>query len=90
MSNLVIELLLRLIKPLIAVIIGLVVYLVAVGLGEPASISLALISFLEMAISCMVMLYSWLFFKAESIRVRRFGSVKNLSYGFVAMLTVSR
>ena len=46
MSNLVIELLLRLIKPLIAVILGLVVYLVAVGLGEPASISLALLSFL--------------------------------------------
>lgn len=46
MSNLVIELLLRLIKPLIAVILGLIVYLVAVGLGEPASISLALLSFL--------------------------------------------
>ena len=46
MSNLVIELLLRLVKPLIAVILGLVVYLVAVGLGEPSSISLALLSFL--------------------------------------------
>ena len=46
MSNLVIELLLRLIKPLIAVILGLIVYLVAVGIGEPASISLALLSFL--------------------------------------------
>ena len=46
MSNLVIELLLRLIKPLIAVILGLIVYLVATALGEPASIALALISFL--------------------------------------------
>ena len=46
MSNLVIELLLRLIKPLIAVFLGLIVYVVAVGLGEPASISLALVSFL--------------------------------------------
>ena len=46
MSNLVIELLLRLIKPLIAVILGLIVYLVAVGIGEPTSISLALLSFL--------------------------------------------
>ena len=46
MSNLIIELLLRLIKPLIAVLLGLGVYLVAVALGEPASISLALLSFL--------------------------------------------
>ena len=46
MSNLVIELLLRLIKPLIAVLLGLGVYVVAVALGEPASVSLALLSFL--------------------------------------------
>ena len=46
MSNLVIELLLRLIKPLIAVLLGLGVYAVAVALGEPASVSLALLSFL--------------------------------------------
>ena len=46
MSNLVVELLLRLIKPLIAVILGLIVYVVAVGLGEPASVSLGLLSFL--------------------------------------------
>jgi hypothetical protein len=45
-SNLVIELMLRLIKPLIAVLLGLVVYLVAVALGEPSSVSLALLSFL--------------------------------------------
>ena len=47
MSNLVIELLLRLIKPLIAVILGAIVYVVAVALGEPGSISLALLSFLS-------------------------------------------
>ena len=46
MSDLVIELLLRLIKPLIAVLLGLGVYVVAVALGEPASVSLALLSFL--------------------------------------------
>ena len=46
MSNLIIELLLRLIKPLIAVLLGLGVYAVAVALGEPASVSLALLSFL--------------------------------------------
>ena len=46
MSNLVIELLLRLLKPLIAVILGAIVYVVAVALGEPGSISLALLSFL--------------------------------------------
>ena len=46
MSNLINELLLRLIKPLIAVLLGLGVYAVAVALGEPASVSLALLSFL--------------------------------------------
>ena len=46
MSNLVIEMLLRLIKPLIAVVLGALVYVVAVALGEPASIALALLSFL--------------------------------------------
>ena len=46
MSNLIIEILLRLIKPLIAVILGAVVYFVAVALGEPASIALALLAFL--------------------------------------------
>ena len=46
MSNLVIEILLRLIKPIIAVVLGLIVYIVAALLGEPGSISLALMSFL--------------------------------------------
>jgi hypothetical protein len=45
-SNLVAEILLRLIKPLIAVVLGAVVYFVATALGEPGSIALALISFL--------------------------------------------
>ena len=43
MSNLVIELLLRLIKPMAAVLLGAIVYFVAVALGEPASIALALL-----------------------------------------------
>ena len=45
MSNLVIELLLRLVKPLIAVVLGALVYFVATALGEPGSITLALLSF---------------------------------------------
>ena len=49
MSNLVIEILLRFVKPLIAVILGAVVYFVAVALGEPASISLALLSWISAA-----------------------------------------
>jgi lipopolysaccharide export LptBFGC system permease protein LptF len=44
-SNLVIELLLRLVKPLIAVVLGALVYFVATALGEPGSITLALLSF---------------------------------------------
>jgi len=44
--NLVNELLLRLIKPLVAVVLGALVYLVATALGEPGSIALALLSFL--------------------------------------------
>jgi hypothetical protein len=46
LSNLVFEILLRLIKPLGAVVLGAVVYLVASALGEPGSVSLALLSFL--------------------------------------------
>ena len=46
MSNLIAEMLLRLIKPLIAVILGAIVYFVATALGEPGSISLALLAFL--------------------------------------------
>jgi len=48
-SNLVAELLLRLIKPAIALLLGLVVYLVAVALGEPGSVALALLSWLSAA-----------------------------------------
>jgi hypothetical protein len=46
-SNLVAELLLRLIKPAAAALIGLVIYLVALGLGEPGSVLLALVSWLS-------------------------------------------
>jgi hypothetical protein len=46
-SNLVAEILLRLIKPVLAVILGAIVYLVAIALGEPGSVSLALVSFLS-------------------------------------------
>jgi hypothetical protein len=53
-SNLVIEILLRLIKPLIAVVLGALVYFVAVALGEPASIALALLSFLCGAASILL------------------------------------
>jgi hypothetical protein len=45
-SNLVAEILLRLIKPVIAVILGAIVYSVATLLGEPGSVALALLSFL--------------------------------------------
>jgi len=45
-SNLIGELLLRLIKPLVATILGALVFLVAVGLGEPGTIGLALVSWL--------------------------------------------
>lgn len=47
MSNLVVEILLRLVKPAIALFLGLVVYLFAVALGEPGSIPLALLSWLS-------------------------------------------
>lgn len=44
MSNLVFEVVLRLLKPLAALILGAIVYLVATALGEPGSIALALLS----------------------------------------------
>ncbi len=50
MSNLVIEMLLRLVKPAAAVALGLIVFAIAVALGEPASISLALLSWLSGAV----------------------------------------
>ncbi len=46
-SNLVAEILLRLLKPLGAVVLGALVFIVAVGVGEPASVSLALLSWLS-------------------------------------------
>ncbi len=49
MSNLVAEILLRLVKPLAAALIGLVIYLVATGLGEPGSFALALLAWLSAA-----------------------------------------
>lgn len=47
MSNLVIEMLLRLIKPLLAVLLGGLIYWTATGLGgAPGSVELALLSIL--------------------------------------------
>ncbi len=46
LSNLVAEILLRLIKPVLAIVLGAIVYFAATALGEPGSIALALISFL--------------------------------------------
>jgi hypothetical protein len=45
-SNLVAEILLRLIKPILAAVLGAVVYSIATALGEPGSVTLALVSFL--------------------------------------------
>ena len=48
MSNLINELLLRLVKPLIALVIGALIYWVATGpLGTPGSVSLALLCWLS-------------------------------------------
>lgn len=49
MSNLVIEILLRLAKAGAAALLGLLVFVVALGLGEPASVPLALLSWLAAA-----------------------------------------
>ena len=47
MSNLVIEMLLRLIKPVLAVLLGGLIYWIATGLGgAPGSVELALLSIL--------------------------------------------
>jgi hypothetical protein len=46
-SNLISELLLRLIKPTAAALLGLLIYLVALGLGEPGSVTLALVAWLS-------------------------------------------
>jgi hypothetical protein len=49
MSNLVIEILLRLIKPLAAALLGALVFVVAVAVGEPPSVGLALLAWLSAA-----------------------------------------
>lgn len=50
MNDLVAELLLRLVKPLIAAVLGALIYWVATGPGgEPGSISLALLAWLSAA-----------------------------------------
>jgi hypothetical protein len=46
-SNLVIEFLLRLLKPALALILGGVVFFVATALGEPASVVLGLLAWLS-------------------------------------------
>jgi hypothetical protein len=48
-SNLIAELLLRLVKPTAAALLGLVIYVVAILLGEPGSIALALLAWLSAA-----------------------------------------
>jgi len=49
LSNLVAEILLRLAKAAAAVLLGAAVFVVALALGEPASVSLALLSWLAAA-----------------------------------------
>lgn len=49
MSNLVFEILLRLLKPAAAALLGLLIYLVAMWLGEPGSVALALLAWLSAA-----------------------------------------
>jgi hypothetical protein len=49
LSNLVVEILLRFVKPLAALVLGAIVYIVAVAAGEPATIPLALLSWISAA-----------------------------------------
>jgi hypothetical protein len=49
MSNLVTEILLRLVKPVFAALIGLVIFAVAVAFGEPGSFALFLLCWLSAA-----------------------------------------
>ncbi len=49
MSNLVSEILLRLVKPVFAALIGLVIFAVAVAFGEPGSFALFLLCWLSAA-----------------------------------------
>jgi hypothetical protein len=46
MSNLLVEIGLRLVKPLAATLIGALVFVIAVALGEPPSVALALLAWL--------------------------------------------
>ncbi|HVM29810.1 MAG TPA: hypothetical protein VM305_03460 [Candidatus Limnocylindrales bacterium] len=46
MSDLVIELMLRLVKPVVATLLGAVVFIAALALGEQASVALALLAWL--------------------------------------------
>jgi hypothetical protein len=46
-SNLIAEILLRLIKPVIAVLLGTLIYFVATAMGEPASVTLFLVTWLS-------------------------------------------
>jgi hypothetical protein len=48
-SNLVFEILLRLIKPAAAALLGALIYVVATWLGEPGSVTLALVAWLSAA-----------------------------------------
>jgi hypothetical protein len=47
MSNLIVEILLRLVKPAAAVAIGIVIFALAVGAGQESSWSLGLLCFLS-------------------------------------------
>ena len=49
MSNLLAEILLRLLKPAAAVLLGAIIFLVGLALGEPAGVGLALLSWLAAA-----------------------------------------
>ena len=49
MSNLLAEILLRLLKPAAAVLLGAIIFLVGLALGAPAGVNLALLSWLSAA-----------------------------------------
>ena len=49
MSNLVAEILLRLVKPVVALLLGAAIYWVATALGEPGSTALALLCWVSAA-----------------------------------------
>jgi len=49
MSDLVVEILLRLVKPALALLLGALIFVVATLLGEPGSVALALLSWISAA-----------------------------------------